>query len=100
MFGKLATKLKKRTDKKMNNMQNESLDDNNEHSKYKKKLIGLFIFVAIPLPGTGAWTGAAIAALMGTRIKHSFLTITAGVATAGVIMLTGSTIIKWIIGIF
>lgn len=47
---------------------------------------GLFIFVAIPLPGTGAWTGALAATLLGLDIKKSFVTIAAGVFTAGVIM--------------
>ena len=48
---------------------------------------GLFILVAIPLPGTGAWTGALVAALLGRRIKHAMPIIGAGVATAGVLVL-------------
>ena len=63
----------------------------------KYKLLGLFIFVAIPLPGTGAWTGAAIAALLKMRIKHSLPTIAAGVASAGVIMLVVSKIGEFLI---
>ena len=47
---------------------------------------GLLIFVAVPLPGTGGWTGALIAALMDMRIKKSFPIIAAGVLIAGVIM--------------
>ena len=47
---------------------------------------GLFILVAIPLPGTGAWTGALVAALMGLRIKFALPAIGAGVAAAGVIV--------------
>lgn len=50
------------------------------------KLLGLYILVAIPLPGTGAWTGALVAALMNLRLKTAFPTIFAGVATAGGIM--------------
>jgi len=50
-------------------------------------LFGLYVFVAIPLPGTGGWTGALVASLLNMRIKHSFWTILAGVATAAVIML-------------
>jgi uncharacterized membrane protein len=52
----------------------------------KYQLFGLFLFVAIPLPGTGAWTGAMIAALLDLRIKNSFLIITLGVLGAGLIM--------------
>ena len=47
---------------------------------------GLFAFVAIPLPGTGGWTGALIAALMDIRIKKSFPIIAIGVLIAGIIM--------------
>ncbi|MBQ2662882.1 MAG: small multi-drug export protein, partial [Clostridia bacterium] len=47
---------------------------------------GLFLFVAIPLPGTGAWTGSLLAVLMGLKPKKSFLFITLGVMTAGLIM--------------
>lgn len=47
---------------------------------------GLFAFVAIPLPGTGGWTGALIAALMDIRIKKSFPIIAIGVLVAGIIM--------------
>ena len=47
---------------------------------------GLFLFVAVPLPGTGAWTGALVAALMEMRIRNSLLSILAGVLVAGLIM--------------
>lgn len=47
---------------------------------------GLYIFVAIPLPGTGAWTGALIGALMNMRLKYMIPVIFAGVVTAGIIM--------------
>lgn len=47
---------------------------------------GLLLFVAIPLPGTGGWTGALIAALLDLRIKKSFPIIMLGVFIAGLIM--------------
>ena len=50
------------------------------------KMLGLFLFVAIPLPGTGAWTGALVAAFMDMRIKDAFPPIALGVVTAGLIM--------------
>ncbi len=52
--------------------------------KYEE--IGLLAFVAIPLPGTGAWTGALIAFLFGLDFKKSALVITIGVFIAGVIV--------------
>ena len=48
--------------------------------------IALFIFVAIPAPGTGAWTGAMIAAILGMRMKYSVPWIALGVAVAGMIV--------------
>jgi len=52
----------------------------------KYQLIGLLIFVAIPLPGFGAWTGALIAAILDLQIKKSFPIIALGVLAAGIIM--------------
>lgn len=52
----------------------------------KSAFWGLFIFVAIPLPGTGAWTGALIAAMLDMRLKKAFPAIVAGVLTAGAIV--------------
>ncbi len=54
-------------------------------SKYK--YIGLWIFVAIPLPGTGAWTGSLAAAFLDMRLRKAFPAVLMGVITAGCIML-------------
>ncbi len=48
---------------------------------------GLFILVAIPLPGTGAWTGALVASLLDMRLKRALPAIAMGVAVAGLIVL-------------
>ena len=55
------------------------------YQKYEQ--LGLFILVAIPLPGTGAWTGALVAALMGLRIRQALPAIACGVAAAGSLVL-------------
>lgn len=55
--------------------------------KVKKGLgFGLLLFVALPVPGTGAWTGAAIASLLGLPLRKSFVEIISGVVIAGLIM--------------
>lgn len=55
----------------------------------KKALFwGIFTFVAIPLPGTGAWTGALIAITLSLPLKKSILPISCGVLGAGAIILT------------
>ena len=64
----------------------------------KYKFWGLFLFVAIPLPGTGAWTGALIAALMNMRLKDALPSITLGVATAGVIVTILSLLVPNLLG--
>jgi uncharacterized membrane protein len=56
--------------------------------------IGLMAFVAIPLPGTGAWTGALIAFLFGLDFKKSLLVIAIGVLIAGVIV-TSLCLLGW-----
>lgn len=54
--------------------------------------LGLFIFVAIPLPGTGAWVGSLIANFLGLPVKKAFWPLALGVLAAGIIMLTGTAI--------
>ena len=46
----------------------------------------LLLFVGIPLPGTGAWTGSLIAAMLDMRVKEAFPPILLGVITAGIIV--------------
>ena len=50
------------------------------------ELLGLCILVAIPLPGTGAWTGALVAAMFNIRLKYAFPVIALGVLIAGIIV--------------
>ena len=59
-------------------------------SKFEKinryKTLGLMIFVAIPLPGTGAWTGSLAAALMKMDFKSAMLSVALGTLIADIIM--------------
>ncbi|MDO4833535.1 MAG: small multi-drug export protein [Bacillota bacterium] len=52
----------------------------------KYEMFGLFILVAIPLPGTGAWTGSLVAALFNLRMRNALPVIFAGVVAAGLIV--------------
>jgi uncharacterized membrane protein len=52
----------------------------------KYKYLGLFIFVAVPLPGTGAWTGSLVAAFLDMRLRKALPTIFLGVLTAGLLV--------------
>lgn len=72
-FGKIVRKLEARAE--------------NKSQGFKRgEVISLFLFVAIPLPGTGGWTGALVASLLNMPVKKSLPVITAGVFVAGLIM--------------
>lgn len=65
----------------------------------KREFWGLFLFVGIPLPGTGAWTGSLIASMVGMNKKKSLLATILGVLLAGMIMMIFSFgILKGIVG--
>lgn len=53
----------------------------------KFEALGLILFVAIPLPVTGAWTGCVAATLFKIRFRYALLAIIAGVAIAGVVVM-------------
>lgn len=64
----------------------EAKTERNKEKILRYKSWGLLIFVAIPLPGTGGWTGALMAALLDIRMKKSLPIIALGVLIAGFIM--------------
>ena len=65
-------------------LEKKAMNKSDQISRYE--FWGLVLFVGIPLPGTGAWTGALIASLLGIDIKKSSLAIFCGIAMATVIM--------------
>ncbi len=72
-----------------------------EHTRRHEKMIqkyewlGLMLFVAIPLPMTGAWTGSIIAFILGMRFTYAFLSILCGVIIAGAVV-TSLCLLGWI----
>ncbi len=78
--------LMKRTRMKgfVEKLENRALSKSDQITKYGK--FGLYLFVAVPLPGTGAWTGALIASLLRFRKKQAIICIFLGILTAGLIM--------------
>ncbi len=85
IFHNIAVKLEERGKSKIKTVE-------------KYKFWGLCIFVAIPLPGTGAWTGAMIAGLMNMRLKKALPSIILGVVTAGIIVTTLSLFLPSLLG--
>lgn len=85
-FIKIIFKFLKRTPlRKIVSWCERKAEEKNETIK-KYAYLGLIIFVGIPLPGTGAWTGALIASTLNMNIKKTFLAISLGVLLAGIII--------------
>ena len=61
--------------------------------------VALMLFVGIPLPGTGAWTGTLAASFLNMGIKSTALAVSLGVIIAGIIMAVASTGVFSIIGL-
>lgn len=74
MFKGLVSKLEKKAMSKKDQIE-------------KLQYIGLMLFVGIPLPGTGAWTGCLIAALLNMNKKKALVAAILGVLMAGIIMM-------------
>lgn len=73
LMGPIVTKLEDKAMKKSSALE-------------KGEFIGLLLFVGVPLPGTGAWTGALIASLLGIDIKKASVAILIGIAMATTIV--------------
>ncbi|MBR5510483.1 MAG: small multi-drug export protein [Lachnospiraceae bacterium] len=65
-------------------LENRALSKKDQIEKYE--FWGLVLFVGIPLPGTGAWTGSLIASLLGMKFKKAFPAVIIGIIMATVIM--------------
>ncbi len=76
-------------------LENRAMGKSEKIQKYE--FLGLVLFVGIPLPGTGAWTGALIASLLRIKLKKSVPAIFCGILLASFIMVTVSYIIPAII---
>ena len=70
--------------------ENHLLKKAHEKKLSNASLVALCLFVGIPLPGTGAWSGAVIAALLDMPVKKAFFAIALGVLLAGIIMTIAS----------
>lgn len=78
-------KKTKKLSKFVEKLENKALSKKDQIEKYQ--YWGLMLFVGIPLPGTGAWTGCLIAALLGMDKKKAMLFSILGVIMAGIIMM-------------
>ncbi len=91
IFKPMVSWLKKRADKNKSRVLVDGEEvDGGKVKMSKRVFFALTLFVAIPLPGTGAWTGALVAALFKLPFWRSMLAITLGVLGCGVIMCLAS----------
>ena len=74
--------------------------EKNREKIEKYSFWGLFLFVAVPLPGTGAWTGSLVAALIHMDFKKALASVALGVLAAGIVMTIISYGIAAIIALF
>ena len=80
----LMRKISNKLDKFVTKMENKAFSKRDVIDKYGPW--GLYLFVAIPLPGTGAWTGSLIAAMLDIPLKKAFPAVALGVISAGIIV--------------
>ena len=76
-------------------LDNRTKEKSAKITKYKK--LGLLLFVAIPFPGTGAWTGAMIAGVLNMRLKDALPAIFGGLLVAGAAMVVISKFFQFLL---
>ena len=88
LFKKIATKIEEKVNSKKQNVENKICETGNK-TKNKKtilKALGVFLFVAIPLPFTGVWTGSCLAVALGLNFFLSCFVVIIGNIVAGLIV--------------
>ncbi len=70
--------------KMVHKLEEKSMGKSEQIQKYE--FWGLMLFVGVPLPGTGAWTGSLIAALLDMKFSKAFIAVVCGIIMATIIM--------------
>ena len=96
LFKKIATKIEEKINTKKENVENK-LDDKSQNIKTNKKtllkVVSVFLFVAIPLPFTGVWTGSCLAVALGLNYFLSCFVVILGNIIAGLLVLAFSSLL-------
>lgn len=98
LFRKLAIAIENRVKSKTKNIKNA--DEKNERfsKSYWKKVLAVFIFVAIPLPFTGVWTGTCVAVFIGLDYLSTCISVIAGNLVAGILISLILQFFPWLNG--
>ncbi len=86
LFNKIATKFEERIKSKSAKIENDAENNKKKKSKFWLKAIGLFFFVAVPLPLTGVYTGTCIGVMLGFNFWQNCAIVISGNLCAGLIM--------------
>ena len=92
LFKSLIEKIEHHGNKKGKKLQGKIENSKTKAAKIWLSVIGVFVFVAVPLPGTGVWTGCLVATLLDIRFRYAFPAVVAGSACATLIMVLFSEI--------
>ncbi len=92
LFKGLAEWIEKHGKKKGAKLEGKLADPKNQKKKVWISVISVFLFVAIPLPGTGVWTGSLVATILNIRFKYAFPAVCLGSVCATAIMLIFSDV--------
>jgi uncharacterized membrane protein len=90
IFKKMANWIENKISKNSKKIENNASEENDEKKKRLIKWLGVFAFVAIPLPLTGVWTGTAIALFIGMNRIDTMVAVISGNLLAGLIMMAVS----------
>lgn len=86
-FKKLATWIENKLKKNSKNIDEKTQNESNHKKTLWIKLIGVFCFVAIPLPLTGVWTGTCVALFVGLNRRQTMASVISGNLVAGGLMM-------------
>ncbi len=92
LFKGLVEKLEKMGRKKGEKLEGKIQNSKSKAAKIWASVLGVFLFVAIPLPGTGVWTGCLVATLLNIRFKYALPAVFVGSICATAIMLAFSSV--------
>ena len=87
IFRKLVEWIEKHGEKKGKKLEGKLAKAKDSKALAWASIIGVFVFVAVPLPGTGVWTGSLVATLLNIRFRYAFPAVVAGSICATAIML-------------
>lgn len=96
LFGKLALAIENRVKSKTSNIEGAETKSKRFSKEYWKKVLAVFIFVAIPLPFTGVWTGTCISVFVGLDFFTTCATVIAGNVVAGVLITLILVFFPWL----